>query len=445
MKKTFLNVQILTLALLSVFFLACENPTEIGYDFNGTSSGKAYFSDTLTLGASTILSDSSVNGKANYLMAGITEDPILGKIKTTAFFQPSLVPGADGVTPLPFKVLPTAIADSVELRLINFGLIFGDTVQRQTFYIHRLNSSMNYSKNYNGDEGLGYESTPLTRFIINSRSFKNDTSNAPQAFYVKLPKALAEELIKIDTTTGKTKEAFNNKFRGFAIVPDNNSKGIYTFNTGLLNSATSTFITYWHYPGETEVYNYQFDLNGPRHTQVISDRSATALSKLTKTNKEVKASLTSSKTYVQGGTGIGTKVDFSNVTSYGSGINVSKATLSLKLDQTTLNVLHPQVFNFVVSELDANNNQVRNSSNNLTYLTPLSTSAEGSIASVDTTQTIYIDVTNFIQKLISKKTIYKSLLISPAAVTASGGGILSNDQIRRAVFLKPKLEIYYAK
>jgi hypothetical protein len=256
---------------------------------------------------------------------------------------------------------------------------------------------------------------------------------------------LAEELIKIDTTTGKTKEAFNNKFRGFAIVPDNNSKGIYTFNTGLLNSATSTFITYWHYPGETEVYNYQFDLNGPRHTQVISDRSATALSKLTKTNKEVKASLTSSRTYVQGGTGIGTKVDFSNVTSYGSSINVSKATLSLKLDQTTLNVLHPQVFNFVVSELDANNNQVRNSSNNLTYLTPLSTRAEGSIASVDTTQTIYVDVTNFIQKVISKKTIYKSLLISPAAVTASGGGILSNDQIRRAVFLKPKLEIYYAK
>ena len=445
MKKTFLNVQILTLALLSVFFLACENPTEIGYDFDGSASTKAYFSDTLTLAASTILADSNVNGKANYLMAGITEDPVLGKIKTSAFFQPSLVPGEDGVTLLPFKVLSTAIADSVELRLINFGLIFGDTVQRQTFYIHRLNASMNYSKNYNGDEGISYESTPLTRFIVNSRSFKNDTSNAPQAFYVKLPKSLAEELVKIDTTTGKTKEAFNAKFRGFAIVPDNGSKAIYTFNTGLLNSATCTFITYWHYPGETEVYSYNFDLNGPRHSQVIADRTGTPLANLTKANKEIKASLTGSKTYVQGGTGIGTKIDFSNIATYGENLNISKATLSFSLDQTTLNVLRPQVFNFVVSELDANNKQVRNSSNNLTYLTPLSISAEGTIASVDTTQTIYIDVTNFIQKLASKKGLYSSLLISPAAVTASGGGILSNDQIRRAVFLKPKLEIYYAK
>jgi hypothetical protein len=34
-------------------------------------------------------------------------------------------------------------------------------------------------------------------------------------------------------------------------------------------------------------------------------------------------------------------------------------------------------------------------------------------------------------------------MIMPAAVIASGSGLLAGDNLRRSVFLKPKLKIYY--
>jgi len=64
---------------------------------------------------------------------------------------------------------------------------------------------------------------------------------------------------------------------------------------------------------------------------------------------------------------------------------------------------------------------------------------------VDSTNTINMDITNFLQKFTNKISGSNSLMIMPAAVIASGSGLLAGDNLRRSVFLKPKLKIYYTK
>jgi hypothetical protein len=102
--------------------------------------------------------------------------------------------------------------------------------------------------------------------------------------------------------------------------------------------------------------------------------------------------------------------------------------------------------NYVLAEVGAKNQQTRNSSNSLNYLTPLGSDLAGVVYSlVDSTNTINMDITNFLQKFTNKISGSNSLMIMPAAVIASGSGLLAGDNLRRSVFLKPKLKIYYTK
>ncbi len=446
MNKVFLNVQKLSFMLISVFFLACENPTEIGYDFQGIDRAAASYTDTLSLVTSTVLSDSNVNGRSSYILTGNLNDPIFGSIKATAFFQPTLLKASFGDSSVPFTFLPNAIADSVRFRMINTGLITGDTLSKATFGIHRLKTAMNYSKNYNGEEGIDFEATPLTKFTINSATFKNKTFDTTLAYYVTLPISVAKEMLNLTAAERKTNSAFVNAFKGFAIVPENNAKAVYGFNTGEFASTTSTFSVYYHNANETNVLVYNFDLNGPRHSQILANRTGTPLAKLTKNANELNSTASNGKTYIQSSTGIGTKIDFGNINKLGTNIRISRATIEFIIDKTSISKQIPKIFFYIVGELDIKNQQVRDSNKRLSYLTPIGTDLSGNLGTyIDSTNTLTIDVTNYLQKITNKRQTPGSLLLMPANLTSDGNGILQNDQIRRTVFLKPKLKIFYTK
>jgi len=448
MKKILIDLQKVSLLLITVLFFSCENPSEIGFDFDGNADAISAYSDTLSLDISTILADSAVNGKSNYILAGMVNDPVFGTIKASAYFQPSLVTYAtsSGTTALDtFSVKANPIADSLRLRIVNSGLIYGDTITRSFYNIYRLKSPMNYSKNYNGDESIDYEGASLARFGINSKSFVSD-SNTSIAVFIDLPKSIAQEILNAAPSTGSDNSKFSSAIKGFAIVPEGTNKAVYSFITGPLSAATSTLIANWHYQGDTTKYNYAFDLNGPRHSYISFDRSTSALSQLSKAKNELSAKLTNNTSYVQGGSGISTKINFNNLKNLGSNIRVSKAILEFSLKAESVNRLHPKIFNFVLAEVGSRNQQTRNSSNALTYLTPIGNDLSGVIYSlVDSTNTVNLDITNYLQKITNKTVNSNGLMIMPAVVTTSGNGLLANDNLRRAVFTKPKLKIYYTK
>lgn len=448
MKKILVDLQQVSFLLITVLFMSCENPSDIGFDFDGNANATSFYSDTLNLEVSTILSDSAVNGKSNFLLAGVVNDPIFGAIKATAYFQPSLVDFTTNIGTVrldSFIVKPNPIADSIRLRIVNSGLIYGDTSVRCFYNIYRLKKSMNYTKNYNGNESIEYEGESLARFGINSRSFVSST-NTPIAFFVNLPQKIAQEILDLAPTAGADKMKFSEALKGFAIVPEITNKAVYSFASGPLGASTSTLLTNWHYSGDTTRFNYAFDLNGPRHTHFEFDRAGTQLAGLSKSKNEISARLTANNSFVQGGSGVSTKINFANLKKLGSNIRVSKAVLEFKLKPESINGLHPKVFNFVLSEVGANNQQMRNSSNSRIYLTPIGTDLAGVVYSLlDSTNTINVDITNYVQKVSNKTTSSNGLMIMPAVVTASGNGLLANDNLRRAVFTKPKLKIYYTK
>lgn len=449
MKKILVNLHRVSFLLLSVVLFSCENPTDIGFDFDGNANGVSVYTDTLGVTVSTILSDSAVNGNSNYILSGLLNDPELGNIKAIAYFQPSLVLYATsntttGIDTLTVKANP--VADSLRLRIVSSGLIYGDTASRSFFNVYRLKNPLNNTKNYNGTELVEYEGQSLARFGVNSSSFKNATYDSLKAVFVSLPKEITQEILDAAPTAGASNAKFSTAIKGFAIVPENSNKAIYSFTTGPYSGSTSTLIANWHYQGDTTKYIYQFDINGPRHTGFDFNRSGKSLATLVKNNNEINSKLTGGLTYVQGGSGISTKMNFDNVNKLGSNIRISKAVLEFSLKPESVNILYPKVYNFVLSEVTSSNQQSRNAANSLMYYTPIGTDLSGVVYTlVDSSNTLTMDITNYVQKITNKTNKSNGLMIMPAIATSTGNGLIANDNLRRAVFLKPKLKLYYTK
>jgi hypothetical protein len=449
MKKILIDLQKLSFLLITVLFFSCENPSEIGFDFDGNADATSIYSDTLSLNISTILADSTVNGKSNFILTGVLNDPVFGIVTAESYFQPSLVmyataSGSTATDTLTVNANP--IADSLQLRIVTNGLIYGDTLSRSFFNIYRLKKPMNFSKNYNGTENVEYEGASLARFGLTSKSFKNTTFDSLKAVFIDLPKSIAQEILNAAPVTGADNSKFSAAIKGFAIVPESSNKAIYSFTTGPLGGNTSTLIANWHYLGDTTNHLYQFDLNGPRHSYLSFNRASGVLSQLSKTKNELSSKLTNNLSFVQGGSGISTKINFDNLKNLGANIRVSKAILEFSLKAESINPVHPRIFNFVLAELGLNNQQSRNTSNLLTYLTPIGNDLSGVVYTlVDSTNTVNLDVTNYLQKITNKTIASNGLMIMPSVTTTSGNGILANDHLKRVVFAKPKLKIYYTK
>jgi hypothetical protein len=445
MRNFFLNLQKLSLLLVSVFFLACETPTEIGYDFSNEANAKSFYTDSLSLTTSTVLSDSNVTGGQFYLMAGVADDPLFGSVKATAFFQPTLRLSSTGNVLKLNLVKPTKyLIDSVKISLINTGTIFGDTLPKCDYTIHRLKASMNNTKNYNGSDDIAYESEPLVKFSINSRSFKNLRGDSLRSFNITLPKSIAQEISGLDTVTLSDNAKFIKAFKGFAIVPNTKNKAVYSFNTGIISGLTSSVVAYLHEDTKTDFFVYQFELNGPKHSQLLFDRSNTIFKDLVNTKNELSSTTTANQTFVQSGSGISTKINLANITKLGTSIKVSKAIIEFKFDKTKIDTKFPLGLSYVMAEVKNNNQQLRNASNALQYLFPLGNDFSGSLGTLDSTfSTLTFDITYQLQKLANNTAASKELLILPAVSTSQGNGILSNDNLYRAVLSKPKFYIYY--
>ncbi|MDT4876129.1 hypothetical protein FQZ97_1115490 [compost metagenome] len=62
----------------------------------------------------------------------------------------------------------------------------------------------------------------------------------------------------------------------------------------------------------------------------------------------------------------------------------------------------------------------------------------------DSSTYLNVDITYYVQKQMFKGDLSKPLLLLPAAILSSTGtAILSNDNLSRLVFLKPRLLLYY--
>ncbi len=458
MKKTF-SGKLLALAL-SISLFACHDPSEIGLGLGSGGTLNAVYTDTVGVSYSTVLADSAVNGNSYYLLAGKMNDPIFGSAEAVAYFQPSLLPqfnssgsiitGDDGYIlydTLTFSSTP--VIDSLTLRIYYDGnRVYGDTNAISKFKVHRLTDIMK-TTSYNGSEKLVYDPVPLAEFEFNLPSLRNDSTGVLQARFVTLPSAVAKEILDEALAAKGNNSTFISKFKGFAIVPDQSNKAVYGFSTGTLdlNGYNSSVVSYYHFEGDTTSQYYIYDINGPRFSSLTFDRSKTALASLTTAQNELPISSAADRLYLQGGSGISTKIDLSALNSLGNNVKVARAILEFPIDPSANNGLYRKSYYMTTAEADERNQQRRNSSNQLTYLYGDGTADQltgAYFTSADSSTYLNVDITNYVQKQMIKGNTNKQLLLLPASVLSSTGtAILSNDNLSRMVFLKPRLLLYY--
>src|SRR5690606_31561465 len=125
-------------------------------------------------------------------------------------------------------------------------------------------------------------------------------------------------------------------------VPDKSNKAVYGFSTGTLDfsGANSSMIPYWHMDGDTTSEFYIFNINGPRYSSLTFDRSKTALASLTKAQNELPLNSAADRLYLQGGSGISTKIDLSALRHLGTNLKVARAVLEFQLDPSKINNLY---------------------------------------------------------------------------------------------------------
>jgi hypothetical protein len=448
----------LTALALGFSVFGCHNTSEIGFGLGDDGLLTAIYTDTLSVGYSTVLSDSAVNGNAIYLLTGKINDPEFGSVEAVSYFQPSLTPQYNGAGTMitndagnilydTLKLSGTPILDSLKLRLYTNGLVYGDTNAVSKFKIHRLVDVMQ-TRNYDAAEKQTYDPTPIAEFEVTLPSLRHDSTKALMAKFVSLPKALTKELIDAAAAAKGNNSTFISQFKGFAIVPDKANKAVYGFSTGFLSlgGTNSSLIPYWHMEGDTSSTLHVFNINGPRYSSLTFDRSATALSKLTKSKNELSLTETGGKLYIQSGSGISPKIDLSSISRLGK-VKIAKAVLEFQANPATINGLYRKNYYFVLAETSINNQQKRNGSNQLTYIYNGGTEVAGEYYVLnDSTDYLNIDITKYIQKLEFSGDLNKSVLLLPASVnTTNGVGTLGNDNLSRMVFLKPRLLLYYNK
>lgn len=302
--------------------LGCDNsdaPYEIGEGFVNTNS-RVVFIDTLSLHTATVLLDSVPTSGSQHLLVGRRVDEDMGVIESKAYFELGLASNLlDRETAYQY--------DSLVLVLNYSGYYNGDTTALQEMEVHLLTEEIeldDFGHLYNVSE-VPYESIPL-----GTRSFRARPRKGGE-LTVRLSDELGMELLsKLSDQEEEVRNLadFQHYFKGICLTASTSVEGaIIGFNGNL----TSTIIDdatdevsdvqvamRLHYrkvqqePVE-EVYEFPL-INSPHQfNQIHSERGYTKLAPLTEQETELSANETDQYTYLQGGIGLCTRIEFPNL------------------------------------------------------------------------------------------------------------------------------------
>lgn len=285
-----MNLSVKQIALLfsfasAILTTACDEPEEIGLP-QGQSLGVSVTENVL-LNTSTVLVDSVATYGASYMLAGRYQDPKLGPVTATGYFQP--------VYNGNFTVENPTRADSAVLILPYNSYYYGDTTASFTLSVHSLQDSIR-AKAYYSFEQLPYELEPVGAATFTPG---RDTTRTVR---VKLAAAVADRLLSF---ANKPESEFLRSFPGFALVGNHESNNlILGFSAG-----TTPRLRLYFQTATAQTFDFLLTDNA-RFNQISGDRTRSVLSGLSSPYSSVSAAATGGETYVQGGTGLVTRIEF---------------------------------------------------------------------------------------------------------------------------------------
>ncbi|HVM89771.1 MAG TPA: DUF4270 family protein [Puia sp.] len=322
---------------------ACRKPSiAFGTSFVNNNNTSIIVVDTSTVLLSTVLEDSFPTAGTGTMLLGRYQDPELGMITSKTFLQIG-TPGVKSVSAL-------AGFDSISLIMHINKTFYGDTTITQRYYVSQLQQVIQFpyptQTTYYNKSGFAFNPAPLGYTDVNiSPTAVHTTQNALDTVKIRLADTLGQKLLSMiqnKSDTISNSNSFLGYFKGLVIYSDTSVSHI-----GTMYGFKDTVIMrlYYHEPGvftTSKYIDFPYSNRANQFNQIAVNRKGTPVAVLdslqsVRTNRliptEAPSSLTNHAVYVQGITGLQTKMRFpyiSNILGVPDYVSVLKAQLILR-------------------------------------------------------------------------------------------------------------------
>jgi hypothetical protein len=312
----------LTVLAVALFFFSCEDESSILGFKNPNKKFKVNYVD-IPLESSVFLMDSlrtsnnfSSETNITRLLVGKYNDPDFGEVTSTAISQYFTSTGT--------KLKTSAVFDSVSVQLrFDFYTYGSEAATPQTISVHEIEKEL---KRDSVAYYFNRSNTPYNPVALGTKTFtvdpgkfedyvedrKDTTITVSMPLDYAFGQRIFDSAIKYRDATTVADSTFVNypefvkEFKGLALVADDADK-LVGFNA---SSKTSRVILHYH---DADTDSLQLNLsffNVVSYNKIQADRASSSLSGLTEVSQPVTPD--NGLRYVQSGTGVLTRLDFSN-------------------------------------------------------------------------------------------------------------------------------------
>jgi hypothetical protein len=330
------------LILSALFLFSCKDPAKLGKDLQPNDHPvDVFFTDTVQVKTSALLIDDSISSyNSGYIFAGVYQDPVFGKVSS------------EGYTQFKFKNenidTQGAICDSVVLQLA-YGFYFfdpfsassGDMKNIPAINVYKLPTALT-SKYYGKDAPLLAPSPPaLDQIDIGSVNFDAHPvfGNVNSYMKVYLDSVFGQDILNFNGS-GKTNAQLLGTYNGIALRSSSTSpSALLAFN--LYGTTPQSKITiYYHVGAVSNTCELVFNGSSSKSASSYAFDRALAVSPL---NAGSFPQDLNQMAYIQGGSGIMTKITFPGLEEIREkgNILINKAELFIPVEDIYVEKYHP--------------------------------------------------------------------------------------------------------
>ncbi|PPL01306.1 DUF4270 family protein [Parapedobacter indicus] len=334
-----------------IFAVACKQGEGIRLDNEGIDDLGIEIVDTLTVDVRTFLLDPLPTAATGRILVGSLRDEALGELRLSSYFRISN-------SELNLSGLPAdAVYDSLSLRLFYDGYYYGDTTAQLQLTLHRLSEDLERSELPIALEDDEYPVFVSGETLWSDQLVAFEPTALGTANFLPRPLSTSDTIaFKLDDAVGRTlfdmavnndtrltnAEDFVDFFKGLTLMPVGDNKCI----VGLRDSLSLNL----HYSYErqsdgmrvSDTLRLTMGSTDYQYNHVKPDRQGSLLEGLSAENNQLPESATLHRTFIQGSSGIVTRLRFPTARQFinSANIAVSKAQLIIETDQP-VHALYP--------------------------------------------------------------------------------------------------------
>lgn len=426
---------LVTLVIFAVFAVGCNNDDlifEIGGKYVDENM-QIIFTDSISVNTYTIKWDSIPTSGYRRFLVGKYPDDVFGNISSRSYTKVHLPEGTSSIP-------NDAVFDSLQMILLYNGYSIGDTTKTFIIKVHRLEDKLipGESGDFFNTSSLDFDPVPYGQITFTPRPVGGDTVK------IRLSDTFGSELFdafKDESDIVAEQSSFENYLKGFVINYDDSNESVIGFHA--YGDTIPLLRMFYHYV-DLEIIHKRIDfIIGTRYENDINLQfnqiTSTDVSFELPSGQQDKVSAleNDSTTFIQGGTGIFTRIEIpylKNILEINSNIEVLHAELVLEP------LSNSYTRNTIPLELSAYETNNANE-----FITPVSNIADLTIDDLFYEDTRYrFDITDFINaKLIEQTDKVPSLLITLSGVCDTIDRLIIGSRWHERNDVR--LELYYMR